>query len=216
MTTLRTSLCLALVVSGVASLASGCWLSHGRPRGDSDAGSARLDAAMRPDAPPPDPGCLSPRETYFEPGCGSGEDVRITAGCYQPCEGPTDASCGPGRACRRTDINPCICTPGGSCCGACGSERWLCLEPAPPMGCEGRSYCDCTEGCEPLVDLTHGCVCPCDEPFRCGGPPCDCICGGARYLGCAAAGACHPTEVTCGSDTLADLVSGCPECVGGI
>jgi hypothetical protein len=191
-------LALSLVVAG-------CWQWH-----DVD---PRADGGPAADAP----ACVRGGEDWFEPGCGSGAEVTIEPGCYQACEGPTDTSCPAGLACRRTDVNPCICTPGTLCCRACGMEQWLCLEPAPPIDpCEGRSYCDCNGECEPLIDLTHGCVCPCDEPFHCGGPACDCICGGAQYLGCAPIDACAETEVTCPSDTTGGLEDGCPTCALGI
>jgi len=31
----------------------------------------------------------------------------------------------------------------------------------PPTDCTERSYCDCSSGCEPLVDLSTGCICNC-------------------------------------------------------
>lgn len=79
--------------------------------------------------------------------------------------------------------------------------------------CAGRDYCDCTGSCEPLIDLSTGCICPCDDPFNCTGEPCDCGCGGATYLGCAALGRCAQTEVDCGPGCRASLdAAGCPVC----
>lgn len=68
-------------------------------------------------------------ESWFEPGCGSGEDVTITAGCYRTCAGADDGSCPEGTTCRRTDIDPCSCPAGEGCCveAVCGAEQWLCL-----------------------------------------------------------------------------------------
>lgn len=218
----RRSLRLLPLALGILIGAPGCWTWHGpEPVPEPRDGGPDARETPRPDAALPfdggaGPGC-PPAESYFEPGCGSGESVRIERGCYQPCLGAGDPeTCPTGTTCQRTDINPCICPPGGACCGACGAEAWLCLPPPPPPGpCEGRSYCDCTAaaGCEPLIDLTPGCVCPCDEPFSCGGPPCDCACGGARYLGCAPAGACATPELDCGGPGCSALVAdGCPLC----
>ena len=80
--------------------------------------------------------------------------------------------------------------------------------------CSGRDYCECGGGCEPLIDLSTGCVCPCDDPFNCTGELCACACGGATYLGCADAGRCAETQVHCGPGCDAILDSaGCPACV---
>jgi hypothetical protein len=77
--------------------------------------------------------------------------------------------------------------------------------------CSGRTFCDCTGGCEPLVDLSTGCLCDCEEPFNCDGIDCVCICGGATYLGCAPAGECEEPRPECQSGQ-ATLVDGCPVC----
>lgn len=77
--------------------------------------------------------------------------------------------------------------------------------------CRGRDYCDCGAGCEPLIDLSTGCVCPCDDPFNCTGELCACACGGATYLGCANEGECPDTQVNCGPGCFAALDdAGCP------
>ena len=120
--------------------------------------------------------------------------------------------CASGSVCRHTVVNPCLCEPGLACCEACGAEQWLCLPPDPSGACAGRSYCDCTGDCVPLVDLTPGCICPCDDPFHCGGPACDCDCGGAHYLGCAIVGVCPSTEIQCAPGLHAEIISGCPTC----
>lgn len=188
---------IVLVLAVIA--ASGCALVHERSSGDASA----IDAGP----------CGAPME-YFEPGCTSEPGIRITPGCYQPCTGPGDDSCASGMICQQTNIDPCICSPGSICCRACGADEWLCLPwHSTPVHCEGRSYCDCTGTCAPLVDLSTGCICPCDEPFQCGGPPCDCDCGGATYLGCQFADRCPMTQVQCPPMQHAQLVDGCPICV---
>lgn len=213
---------LVLVLAMLSSLGtSGCWLFHDRdPRGTPPPVDAGVDAPWhstpRYDAAVPlDTGfACAPGEGWFEPGCVEGGDVTIAADCYRPCSGPGDTTCEPGMFCRPTSIDPCMCRPGGACCSACAAEAWLCLPPdPPPIECETREYCGCRSGCEPLIDTTSGCVCPCDEPFFCGGPTCDCDCGGARYLGCARAGVCPETEVSCEEDCIGVLIDGCPTCV---
>ncbi len=189
----------------LALCVAGCALAHERET----TRDAAADAVILVDG---GPGCPAPT-AYFEPGCGA-TDAPVTPGCYRPCAGAGDASCSAGTVCRRTDVNPCLCRPGLDCCGACGAEAWLCLPPPPVRPCEARSYCDCTGACVPLIDLTTGCVCPCDEPFLCGGPPCDCDCGGATYLGCASVGACATPELGCPAGQRALLRDGCPACVG--
>lgn len=89
-------------------------------------------------------------ESYFFPGCGSGEDVTITAGCYAPCADAADTSCPAGTICRRTDVNPCVCPAGEGCCAACGAEQWLCL--APDAGdTEPYELASLDESCEGIV-----------------------------------------------------------------
>jgi hypothetical protein len=80
-----------------------------------------------------------------------------------------------------------------------------------PTPCAGRAYCDCGAECEPLIDLSTGCICPCDDPFNCTGEMCDCACGGATYLGCAPTGQCALTELNCGSCDIV-MTDGCPSC----
>lgn len=215
MTHLGTTLLAMAMVTTAA-----CSTSSTRPPEDAEtdaAPDAATDAA--PDSAPADaapdtspPGCV-PTETYYEPGCGEGTAgyTTIEPGCYQPCAGPEDASCAADLVCARTVINPCICIEGEVCCGACGSDEWLCLPP-PPADCSGRSYCECDAGCEPLVDLSTGCICTCDDPFNCSGLMCDCDCGGATYLGCAPVGQCPEISVDCG-DCEAVVIDGCPSCV---
>lgn len=203
----------------LAALVAGCSASHaaddaGRPdAGRADDGGPSIDASAPRDAGPAPidagPACAA-GEARFEPGCASGTDRVVAAGCYRPCTSASD--CAGGLACQTVVVNPCVCRPGEPCCGACGAEQGLCLPPAPPVGCEGRSFCDCADGCEPLVDLTPGCICPCDDPFNCTGAICDCACGGAEYLGCGPAGACPTTELHCDPGCRAHLVDGCPAC----
>jgi hypothetical protein len=89
-------------------------------------------------------------EEYFVPGCGSGEDVTITAGCYRPCEPDGAAVCEAPTTCQRTDINPCVCPPGAGCCAACGAEQWLCL-PSDPGGTDPYELSSLDEACEGLL-----------------------------------------------------------------
>jgi hypothetical protein len=185
----------------LATSASGCALSHQRTSATEDAGAPTIDA-----------GPCSGAQQFFQPGCGS-EGIHITPGCYEPCAGPEDTHCGPGLICEQTSIDPCVCAPGLECCRACGADQWLCLPwHSTPVTCEGRDYCTCSGACAALIDLSPGCVCPCDEPFVCGGPPCDCDCGGAQYLGCALADRCPTPQVRCESPGRAHLVDGCPTC----
>lgn len=219
----------ALVPSILAlSLLVACGASHqtddtgtgadAGPVSDADRVDGGRDAARPRDAGPPDAGRESsdageacpPGTAPFEPGCDPPSGASIPAGCYATCAGADDPGCGDGRSCRRAWVDPCVCEPGEPCCGACGAEQWLCLADRP---CAGLDYCDCSGGCAPLVDLTlGGCICSCDDPFNCTGEICDCDCGGAEYLGCAARGACEATEVTCAPGCRATLVDGCPAC----
>ena len=82
----------------------------------------------------------------------------------------------------------------------------------PRVVCTDRSYCGCTAECEPLVDLSTGCICPCYDPFNCTGEPCDCDCGGATYLGCASRGACAEPMINCGVCPVVLDYGGCPVC----
>lgn len=95
-----------------------------------------------------------------------------------------------------------------------GPETFDAGSDAGSTSCRGRDYCDCTDGCEPLIDLTPGCLCRCEEPFNCSGDTCGCFCGGAEYLGCAPVDACEQTEVRCDDPDGATLVDGCPVCPG--
>ena len=111
--------------------------------------------------------------------------------------------------------------PAGDGCNSCSCDEGgsvSCTEIA--CSCEGREYCDCVGGCEPLIDLGSGCFCPAEEPFCCAENPDDCgncACGGATYLGCVQAGLCEVTEIECPSDTRLETTDeGCPECTGGI
>jgi hypothetical protein len=214
----------ALLFSSLSVLSAttcGCALWHGRGSGDDagitraiDAGPLLTDAATGAS----DAGPCAEGSAFFQPGCVT-EGIRITPGCYQPCTGPEDRTCASGMICQTTQIDPCgACAPGLDCCTVCAAEEWLCLPwhstPAPtPAHCEGRDYCACGGECTPLIDLTTGCVCQCDEPFLCGGPACVCDCGGATYLGCAAASACASPEIRCTPPQRAQIVGGCPTCV---
>jgi len=151
--------------------------------------------------------------------------------CCPSCPG-APPECIAARSCPRlacpppSDAGLCgSCPAGMACCDACPGDPPLCLPsgspcpdllcpPPPSTPCTGRSYCECvdgTEACEPLIDLFSGCICPCDEPFNCSGMDCVCDCGGARYLGCAPAGRCVQTELSCACPPAIDA-SGCPFC----
>ncbi|MBW2461262.1 MAG: hypothetical protein JRH11_06420 [Deltaproteobacteria bacterium] len=206
----RASLFVALLALGAA-----CSTSTTPPIGDAGPDAATdsgTDGAADSGADGALPTCPAD-QAPFEPGCGEGMPAYtpITAGCYQTCTGAGDTSCGAGLACARTVVNPCVCEGTDACCGACGAEQWLCLPP-PPTDCSGRSYCDCSSGCEPLVDLSTGCICQCNAPFNCSGETCDCICGGATYLGCAPVGQCETTQIDCGPGCDVVTVDGCPAC----
>lgn len=161
--------------------------------------------------PPPPPGCESCAEGELCcPGCGSESFCASGPWCPDldcPPPPPGCESCGAGELC-------CPGCPGtGSFCVS-GSECPVFDCPMPV--CEGLSYCDCTAatGCEPLVDLTPGCVCPCDDPFNCTGELCACACGGAEYRGCATQGQCAETELHCGFGCSAVRgPDGCLTCV---
>ncbi|MCZ7685841.1 MAG: kelch repeat-containing protein [Sandaracinaceae bacterium] len=161
--------------------------------------------------PPPPPGCESCAEGELCcPGCGSESFCASGPWCPDldcPPPPPGCQSCGAGELC-------CPGCPGtGSFCVS-GSECPVFDCPMPV--CEGLSYCDCTAatGCEPLVDLTPGCVCPCDDPFNCTGELCACACGGAEYRGCATQGQCAETELHCGFGCSAVRgPDGCLTCV---
>jgi hypothetical protein len=205
----RNALLFFLSVIALATNACGCALWHGRAAGGQDAGAVPDASAIDAAAACPD------SEQFFRPGCGSEGGIRITPGCYQPCAGPSDAVCAPGMICQTTDIDPCDCAPGVGCCGACGAQQWLCLpwhSTPTPAHCEGRDYCGCNGSCVPLIDLSQGCLCTCDDAFRCGGPPCDCDCGGATYVGCQFADRCATTQLRCEPPQRVQLVDGCPIC----
>ena len=198
-----------------------CSASHRVERTDS--GGVDAGPAARPDSGPvmPMPGCgmepavpecrrLCDEACEAFAGCGGDFDACIT-GCYvaYACPGETPghdaAICGdegfPPRSCDATCAW--VETFGG------GGTGPSCPTATP---CRGRSYCDCNAGCEPLIDHTTGCICECDEPVRCGGPECACVCGGATYLGCAPVGECPEPRITCADPAGATVVDGCPVC----
>lgn len=133
-------------------------------------------------------------------GCGgSGVCQRTPTGCPRDCPGV--CGCDGNSYC-----NSCVAASVGvdtAHAGECGTGE-----------CASRSYCGCSGGCEPLVDLSTGCICGCDDPFNCTGEICDCDCGGATYLGCAPVGQCADTTPSCGPGCRATLApDGCPVCV---
>lgn len=146
--------------------------------------------------------------------------------CCPGCPGQ-EPFCSAGPSCPDLSCPPPMpsceeCPPGQDCCPSCPGQAPICVPagqvcpevdcPAPGA-CAEREYCACNGECEPLVDLSTGCICPCDDPFNCTGEPCDCGCGGATYLGCAAAGACSDPMPSCGFGCHAELgADGCPVC----
>ncbi|MFK7989070.1 MAG: hypothetical protein AB8I08_23835 [Sandaracinaceae bacterium] len=161
------------------------------------------------------PGCDRPMECETNEDCLGGEFCE-TLGCgvgglcfFRPnaCGGNFDPVCGCDGS---TYSNACLANAEGVPVGSLGE-----CETAEP--CEGRDYCGCNEdsACAPLVDLSTGCICECEEPFACMDttPACLCACGGATYLGCAPAERCAETQITCGPGVTATLgPDGCPQC----
>lgn len=167
------------------------------------------------------------------PGCRPGEEFCVGGVscpelvCPPPPECFDSSDCAPGAYCDHfsgcggpgaCQLLPDACT--ADCPGVCGCDGTTHCNacdaaalgvdvaydgPCEATPCEGRSYCDCeaSPGCEPLIDLSTGCVCPCDDPFNCTGTVCDCACGGAQYRGCAPAGLCAMTQVGCGPGCVA-------------
>lgn len=175
------------------------------------------------------PSCPGAASFCGEPGwpCPSIEECPSPTMCdeLRRCDGEhycDRESCGGEGVCVRrpdacTDDCPGVCgCDGTDYCNACDAAvAGVDVAHAGPCGaCSGRDYCDCSGGCEPLIDLSTGCICPCDDPFNCTGELCACACGGATYLGCADVGRCAETEVHCGPGCSAILDStGCPACV---
>ncbi|MBI5526170.1 MAG: hypothetical protein HY897_07530 [Deltaproteobacteria bacterium] len=130
---------------------------------------------------------------------------------YMAGPGCTPESGGNGFCC--TEADPCwvMGAPYLTCCGENGDEtsprcewgEFFCPEgffEAEPGSCrapcEGLEFCECykRDDCEVLAE---DCLCPCD--YSCPGePPCDCVCGGGKYLGCAQrTGACKDPATDC-------------------
>ncbi len=64
----------------------------------------------------------------------------------------------------------------------CNGGTWEVKEQCSAPGCEGLSECECAERSDCKIE-SDGCLCLCD--YSCPGmPPCDCACGGGKYLGC--------------------------------
>ena len=204
-------------------------------------GRSHHDDDLRPDAGPQGDGSmlvdapsLDAASVPGDPMCGI---IGPTEECRELCNDvcASFSECGGDQtaclvACRRDyacpgetpDHDRGICR-GASPDRACGTTcAWVadlgggsgpnCPPRVPADNCEGREYCSCGDGCEPLIDLTTGCVCQCNDPFNCSGEECTCFCGGATYLGCSDAGRCAETEVTCPEGMSAALVDGCPAC----
>lgn len=136
----------------------------------------------------------------FDAGCGgSGRCEPLPTGCTADCPGVCGCD-------GHTYCNGCVAAAAGVDVAHTAS--------CETRACAGRDYCDCHGGCAPLVDLSTGCICPCDDPFNCSGETCACACGGATYLGCAPAGACADPMPNCGPGCHASLgADGCPICL---
>ena len=179
------------------------------PRPDTCDPAAGVDVCVEGDVCcphcPGEPGrCMTAEEC-------AGLDLDCWVPMPQPCDPdtpcPTDSFCADYGSC--SGVGHCEPRPRGcddDCPGVCGCDGLsycstcsanaigatvgsleMCEGPPPPEPrCEGRSYCECAADpeCQPLVDLSTGCLCPCDEPFNCAGETCDCFCGGATYRGC--------------------------------
>lgn len=207
------------LLAALALFIGGCAMHHGR---DDDAGTSTPDARV-PLPPgscgdtPSAPECVELCEAACAEldGCGVAHATCIDS-CYAAfaCPGET-----PGH-------DAAICgglSPGIGCASACAFARnwggWsshgiecpAMPPPPPPRRCEGLDFCNCFGDCEPLIDLTTGCLCPCEGPFNCTGELCSCACGGARYLGCVPVGQCASTEIGCGI-CPAIVADGCLAC----
>ena len=126
--------------------------------------------------------------------CNDGAWQSFPSSCNPPPPDPCPAEPPPhGSACGPSD--PCgnpyqYCTYGkcedgsphilAQCIGGAWSvDTANCALPA----CETLTPCECFDrsDCKALTDT---CICPCD--YSCPGkPPCDCDCGGGKFLGCA-------------------------------
>lgn len=234
---MATTMIRALLLLLCASLV-GCFRAHGLGDDDGPPVIRRTDAA-----PPGDPGRdLGPIEVDPPPptGCGAPDGLPESMECVGLCQNVCNrfASCGGSfddclagcfEAYRCPGETPghdaAICMgagPDGGCPAVCAwvptfggfGTGPVCAGPVdPPAACAGRDFCDCGSGCDPLIDLTTGCICPCDDPFNCSGELCDCACGGATYLGCASAGQCATTQLGCEPGERAVIgADGCPVC----
>ncbi len=160
------------------------------------------------DCPPP-PGCAD--DVPCPPGfyCAYPGACGGTGTCQPAPDGCTDDCPGVCGCDGRDYCNACSAQQNGSDVahdGSCGS----------PPTCAGLDYCDCaaSSACEPLIDLTPGCVCPCDDPFNCTGELCECDCGGAQYRGCGPAGRCAETQLRCEPGWSAQIAAdGCLDCL---
>lgn len=204
--------------------------------GETDAATpdAAADGGAGTDAGEGDAGgACPPDRRFFELGCGPvepGSGIRPLpeAGCYIECSGAGDPVCPDGTACERAWVNPCPCEPGEECCGACGGEQWLCLEPEVQM-CGGFAGLECPDGevcvddpsdaCDPDMggaDCPGICVAPGCEPMDARGMgACDAFFGYAwngrecvGLSGCSCEGAdCDATYDS--AETCRDAYAGC-------
>ncbi len=126
--------------------------------------------------------------------CMNGEWVGMIPGCAHPPPLPCPST--PPQAGSSCDSDPCsggydTCTYGlcaddtPQTTAECSGGVWNVQSAnCAPMPCEKLSPCQCFDrvDCKAVSD---SCICECD--YECPGKPgCDCICGGGKYLGCAA------------------------------
>ncbi len=68
----------------------------------------------------------------------------------------------------------------------CNGGTWDLKTQCTPAPCKDLSPCECFDRAD-CKAVTDTCICDCD--YKCPGkPPCDCICGGGKFLGCAPVG----------------------------
>ncbi len=147
--------------------------------------------------------CSVPESTlcqYEQGPCCPSWDARCVDGQWQAyvssCNPPPPEPCPEkppvaGQACGSEDV--CgnqyqYCTYGSCADGSaqtvaeCNGGVWKVTENCTPPSCIGLSECECHERPDCQIQ-SDGCLCICD--YSCPGmPPCDCSCGGGKYLGC--------------------------------
>ncbi|MEZ4224701.1 MAG: hypothetical protein R3B13_27365 [Polyangiaceae bacterium] len=115
--------------------------------------------------PPPDPCPVNPPK--------NGE----TCGSADPCGSP------PFQVCTYDQCNSGQPNVTAQCMQGVWSVK---KEPCAVLPCEQLTPCQCFDRID-CQALSEGCLCECD--YNCPGkPPCDCACGGGKYLGCTTKG----------------------------